>query len=338
MPVSMDDVARQAGVSRGTVSHVLSNNQKAGIALATQERVRQIAAEMGYRPNRIARSLGRRRTDTLGLLLSGLQNPFFVHLLECAERMAMEQNYHVLMDALPTHPNTFSVAKLNDWPMDGALMWAYPGQTLQEFLAAQSANLPVVYLSGQPRHDDCDSVYFDLYSGVRMAMGHLIERGHRRIAYVFPFTWVLDQLDEPRLQGYREMCAQAGLPLQLILMERHESSRQAGFEAGISLATMPVETRPQAVLCFNDVVAQGVLFGLRRAGLHVPEDMAIVGVDGIDEGQYLDVPLTTVLLPCEELCREALRILIARIKEGPQAKMSPQIVRVPTRLILGATA
>ncbi len=102
MPVSINDVALRAGVSRGTVSHVLNGNSHIGIAAATQERVLRAAAELGYHPNRLARSLGRRRTDTLGLVICGLHNPFFVKLMESAERIAHEAGYDVLLDATST--------------------------------------------------------------------------------------------------------------------------------------------------------------------------------------------------------------------------------------------
>ena len=339
MPTSLGDVARHAGVSPSTVSHVLNGNVRARIAAKTQERIRQAAAELDYQPNRMARSLGRRRTDTLGLMIQGLQNPFYVQILENVERMALEAGYQVLVDAVAWQPrNDAQQAKLRGWPMDGALMWAQPAQTAQDYFGVQheaSRPFPVVYLGGQPRADDCESVVFDVYAGACAAMAYLVGRGYRKIAYVFPHDWVLRQPDEPRRRAYREACASAGIALQMLLMEQPEETRQSGLQMGLALAAMPAETRPQAVLCFNDVIAQGVLFGLRRAGLRVPGDVAIVGFDGLLESQWLDVPLTTVMLPADEMCREALRVLLERIQGGQEAP--PQQVIVPARLIVGGT-
>lgn len=337
MAVSISDVAQRAGVSQGTVSHVMNGNARAGIAVATQERVRKIAAELGYQPNRMARMLGRRRTDTIGVLVSGLQNPFFVHLLETAERLARDAGYHVLSDAEPSgYRNSDQETKLQGWPMDGALMWAQPHETLEQYLKSASVELPVVYLSGQPRRDDREAVWLDVYTGVRELMTYLVGRGYRRIAYLFPFDWVRQQRDEPRHLAYRQVCEESGVAPQMILMERHEQTRRAGFEAGTRIAAMPPSERPEAVFCFNDVVAQGALFGVRRAGLRVPEDIAIAGCDGLEESEFLDTPLTSVELPADIFCRTAMQVLLRRINKG--AGTDPEVVRVPTRLRPGATA
>lgn len=340
MPVSIDDVARRAGVSSGTVSHVLNGNLRARIAVKTQERIRQAAAELDYQPNRMARSLGRRRTDTVGLMIQGLHNPFYVQILENIERLALASGYQVLVDAAPwdSRSSTQS-AKLRGWPIDGALMWAQPTQTVQDYFGAQReayGQFPVVYLGGQPRNDSQDSVIFDTYGGTYAAMTYLVSRGFRRIAYLFPYRWVQEQEDEPRHRAYREVCEAADIVPQLMLMEHWEETRRAGLSAGLTLAAMPANERPQAVMCFNDVIAQGVIFGLRRAGLQVPEDLAVVGFDGLDEAQYMDVPLTTVLLPADEMCQAALQLLVRRIKEGKD--MTSTEVVIPTRLSLGGTA
>lgn len=336
MPISIEDVAKRAGVSRGTVSHVLNGNVRARIALSTQERVRQAAAELGYHPNRLARSLGRRRTDILGLIISGLQNPFFLELMESAEQIAQEAGYEVLLDAAPVRFSASHFTRLQGWPVDGAVMWAEPHQRLADYLRAQAEDLPVVYLGGQPRLDDSNAVYFDVYHGALTALHYLVAKGYRRIGFLYPYEWVWKQLDEPRHRAYREVCTQVGMPVQMIPMERQEETRHSGLLAGIALAEMPENTRPDAVLCFNDVVAEGVLFGLRRRGLRVPDDIGIVGFDGIQNAQFLDVPLTTVRLPAKELCREALRLLLSQIGEGPQA--SSQQIIVPAQLIVGGTA
>jgi DNA-binding LacI/PurR family transcriptional regulator len=167
-------------------------------------------------------------------------------------------------------------------------------------------------------------------------MTYLVGRGYRRIAYLFPYSWVLEQPDEPRHRAYREACEAADLVPQLIQMEHPEETRRSGLAAGLALAAMPAQDRPQVVLCFNDVVAQGVLFGLRRAGLRVPDDLAVLGFDGLEESQCLDIPLTTVRLPPDEMCQAALHLLLRRIKEGRE--MPPTQVIIPTQLILGETA
>jgi len=343
LAVSIDDVAKEAGVSRGTVSHVLNGNGEARIAKATQERIRRVVERMGYQPNKMARSLGRRKTDTIGLILYGLLNPFYLHLQESLESVAREHNYHMFSDtSTPLPVPEIYHPKLRGWPIDGVVMWANPYQSVKDYFGRQSEGLKVVYLSGQPRNDQSDSVYFDVYGGAKAAMTHLIERGHRSIAYVYPYEWVEGQSDEPRRCAYVDMCAQAGIRPRLMLMQRHSETRRAGMETGLMLAAMSDSDRPTALLCFNDMVAEGILFGLRRCGIKVPEEVAIVGFDGIEEGQYLDTPLTTVRLPAETMGREALRLLIDRINQKlesrPDDKEAGEHVVIPTELLIGKTS
>ncbi len=338
MAVSIEDVARRAGVSRGTVSHVINGNVAARIAASTQERVWKAVSDLGYHPNRIARSLGRRRTDIVGLIIPSLTNPFFVQIMESMEQLALKEGYQVLLDAMqPISSSGKPVAKLQGWPVDGVLMWSTDAlHSLVQMLGAQAGEVPVVYLGGHPRQDNTDSVYFDVYRGAVDMMNHLVEKGFRKIGFLYPFDWVLEQEDEPRQNAYTKVCQESGIEPLMIRMEIQEETRRAGLVAGIELAKMDRNEATEVVLCFNDIVAEGVLFGLRRGGLKVPDDMGVVGIDGIQTAQYLDTPLTTVRLPTEQMCSEALRILLRRIAEGTSA---PAIeLAIAPELVKGATA
>jgi DNA-binding LacI/PurR family transcriptional regulator len=290
--------------------------------------VRRVAQEMGYRPNRLARSLGRRKTDTIGLLISGLKNAFFVELLESAETLTLEAGYDVMLDAAPSlHSNHQARGRVrNGWPVDGALVWATGGQHASEFLGAQADSIPVVYL-GAIRKDETDWVSFDYEAGGRQATEHLVTRGYRRIAFLAP-----SRIEELRNIGYRKVMEEAGLPLSYVLTD-NEETRAAGVRAALQIAEMPAATRPDAVFCHNDMLAVGVYCGLRRAGLQAPDDLAIVGFDGVEETQFTEVPLTTVGTDNTRLCRHALSILTRRLN-GDVSSAQEGIV-VPTELIIG---
>jgi DNA-binding LacI/PurR family transcriptional regulator len=347
--ISIREVAAQAGVSRTTVSQVLNNNAQARITDETRERVRRVAQETGYRPNLLARSLGRRRTDTLGLMISGLRNPFFVSLLEAAEAVALEAGYQVLADTAPASAlGSYSEhGRLRGWPVDGVLMWGFPHQVASNYLGPQSQDIPVVYL-GYTRRDGTCAVAFDLHGGGRQAAEHLVTQGYRRITYLYPYRAGLQEPANPsaepadlRYQAYREVCRDAGLEPRTILMPREEETRAAGLEAGLRLAALAPSERPDAVLCFNDVIAVGVYHGLRRAGLSVPGDMAVIGFDGIEEGRFLDKPLTTVVSPADVLCREAFGLLAPLLRGEQAGEARPAEARqvlVPTALFRGETA
>jgi LacI family transcriptional regulator len=332
MSSSIRDVAASAGVSLTTVSQVLNGRENARIAPATQERVRRAAQELNYQPNRLARSLIMGRTDTIGMMISGFRNPFFVQLLESMEQMIQAAGYQSLLDAAPSFRGSYRAhGELRSWPVDGVLMWAHASQQVSDYLHGTA--IPVVYLGAQRRGDRSDAVSFDLYGGARQAAEHVIERGHKRIAHVAPYEFSQWSPEEERSRGFRDACAEHGLPLETIVATEQAETREAGWHLGQLIAGRSKAKRPQALLCHNDVMAVGVYHGLRRAGLRVPENIAVVGVDGIEEGLYLDRPLTSVVIPAEEICRRALDILLKRIA-GNQDDFPQQVV-VPTTLRIG---
>jgi LacI family transcriptional regulator len=147
MAVSLKQVAERAGVSGATVSRVLNGKELDRIPLETRQRIMRIAQELDYRPNRFARSLRDGRTSTVGLMVSGLSNPFFVEVLEAAERRLIETGYQVVQDVAPSVRGTYEHhGKLQDWPVDGVIMWAHPYQTLATFLGSRAHGVPVVYM------------------------------------------------------------------------------------------------------------------------------------------------------------------------------------------------
>lgn len=335
LSVSIRDVAAQAGVSLATVSKVLNDRTGTRISAITRQRVRTVATELGYSPNRLAQGMVQKRTQTLGVMVSGLQNPFFLSVLEELERQAILAGYQVFLDAAPSIDGTYAThIKLRGWPVDGVLMWAAANQDLAQFLGPQARDTPVVYL-GYPRDDGSDWVAFDLEQGGRLATTYLIERGYRRIGYVYPWSWPRPDVSANHA-ACLQTCLENGISVETISTVRHEETRRAGLETGLEIAARPAAARPDAIFCHNDVIAVGVYHGLRRAGLRIPEDIALVGFDGNEEGQCLDVPLTTVHTPVDVFCEQAMCLLMQRLTGSGEGKL--QQIIVPTRLLRGGTA
>ena len=332
LPVSIRDVAERAGVSRGTVSKVLNDTSDCRVAPATRELIRRAAQDLNYRPNTMAQSLSRKRSDTIGLMMSGLRNPFFVGLLEAAETLATKERYSVLTETGRSSDGTYaSHGKLSGWPVDGVIMWTMPHQYAEEFIGARANSIPVVYIGFERAMTD-DAIFFDLYDGARQSARHLIARGYKKIGYIAPWA---DHISGPRYLACADACAHAGVEIEYILMESHEETQRSGIQTAAAIASRPPSTRPDAVICHNDVVALGVMHGFRRAGLRIPSDIAIVGFDGIDEGQCEDLPLTTVHCDVYALCEAALNLLTRRLHEREPS--TPRHIMIPTRLIIGET-
>jgi DNA-binding LacI/PurR family transcriptional regulator len=344
MPVSLREVADRAGVARATVSSVLNGRgDKVRISSEAQARIRRAASELGYRPNRLAQGLGKGRTNIIGLMIAGLRNPFFLSLMEAAEERAFRTGFDVLPDsAFQLRASYEAEGKLGGWPMDGILIWVSPSEQLSDFLGTQREELPVVYL-GYRRSDATDFVAIDREGGARQLMEHLWERGYRRVAYLAPGAHLPSS--DPRFLAYLDFCQRAqqeperlgSEPTDPMSIITQTWMREMGLNAGLELAARLPENRPDAVVCLNDLVAIGIYNGLRRGGLRVPEDIAVAGFDGIDEGRFLERPLTTVVSPGVALVERAFDVLTARLHEKDKAVLPPQQVTLPSELRLGET-
>jgi DNA-binding LacI/PurR family transcriptional regulator len=346
--ISLREVAERAGVARATASTVLSGRAaEARISAETQERVRRAADDLGYHPNRLAQGLGGGRTNTLGLLIGGLQNPYFVDLLESAAERARKAGFDVVPDISYAMRRGDSSGRsvLSGWPVDGVLVWATPWQTLSDFLGPRADDLGATVYLGHARDDLTDWVAIDRAIGVRQLMQHLRARGYERIAFLH-----LPGGGDIRYAEYAAFCREAGRSPQRIdvgtlvpdLMRSGSLSgvRRAGVEAGLQIATLPVGERPDCVICNNDHLAVGVYNGLRRAGVVVPDEIAVAGFDGIEDGACLDRPLTTVVSPAPALIEAAIDILTRRLAlggRGSEILLPPQQLLLPSTLRIGNT-
>ena len=344
MPVSLREVADRAGVARATVSSVLNGRgDKVRISSEAQARIRRAASELGYRPNRLAQGLGKGRTNIVGLMIAGLRNPFFLSLMEAAEERAFRTGFDVLPDsAFQLRASYEAEGKLGGWPMDGILIWVSPSEQLSDFLGTRRDGLPTVYL-GYRRSDATDFVAIDREGGARQLMEHLWERGYRRVAYLAPGAHLPSS--DPRYLAYVDFCQRAqqvperigSEPTDPMSIVTQAWMREMGLKAGLELAARPPKDRPDAVVCLNDLVAIGLYSGLRRGGMSVPKNIAVAGFDGIEEGQFLERPLTTVVSSTTDIIEKAFELLVARIEQPDRTILPPQQLTLLTTLRKGET-
>ena len=337
MQASISEVAEKAGVSTATVSRVLNGKAFDRIPEPTRARVRQAATELGYLPSRIARGLKSRRTMNIGVLVSGLRNPLFAEMLDTLEELILNAGYDILADTGRRLDNAEGVG-LRDWPVDGVLMWAEPHQCFDRLQLRLPDGVPIVYL-GYNRKDQADYVAHDIEQGTRLALDHLFHKGHRQIALV---TSPDVEPAVGRRAAYVTFCREHAIEqfvIETALMSEEEKGkqcgmRQLGVEIGRVLAERPAAERPTAVFCKNDMIALGVMNTVMSMGLRVPDDLAVVGFDGIEEGKFHIRSLTTVETPTQQICSMAIEILLRRISQDlldePQQIVLPMSLRVGT--------
>jgi DNA-binding LacI/PurR family transcriptional regulator len=322
--VTMEDVAKEAGVSRALVSLVMRESPK----VSEKRRVRVLAAaqRLGYRPNAMARGLASRRTRTIGVLLNDLRNPFFAEMMDGIVEAAEELDYRLLIGTgrRQAAGERRAVDAFFEHRADG-LVLVSPRLALSEVLAI-GRSVPTVAV-GRPLKDaHVDSVTNDDAAGAKLAVRHLADLGHRRIAHV---DGGRGAGAAARRQAYVREMRRLGLEPHVVPGEFTEA---AGVHAAERL--LENKTLPTAVFAANDLVAAGALDRLEDAGLRIPGDMSIIGYDNTFLAALHHMSLTTIDQPRPEIGRLALLTLVERI-DG--VRTDPVHHRVEPSLVVRGT-
>lgn len=331
---SVKDVAALAGVSVGTVSNVLNRPDR--VSTATRARVHDAMAELGFVRNESARQLRAGRSSVIAYVVLDTGNPFFTDVALGIEDAAQDSDLSLFLcnsHQQPTREHDY-LARLEQQRVQGVLITPVdPDFALLDELPQRGT--PVVLVDRIRDTDTHCSVSVDDRLGGRLAVDHLLELGHRRIAFVGGPD-VLNQVRDRR-QGARESLEAAGLdPDSLIEVDTEELTVDEGRHAGGRIAGLPRSTRPTAAFCGNDLVALGLLQRCVELGLSVPEDLAVVGYDDNVFAAAAAVPLTSVRQPARELGRAAARLLLDEASNPEhrheQVRFTPELVaRASTR-------
>ncbi|HZB20867.1 MAG TPA: LacI family DNA-binding transcriptional regulator [Blastococcus sp.] len=340
MNASIRDVALRAGVSVGTVSNVL--NRPDTVGEATRDRVLSAIDALGFVRNESARQLRAGRSRTIGLVVLDISNPFFTDVARGVEEVANAQGLSVILcnsDDLPDKEAAHLDA-LSEQRVQGVLIT--PTAELSPHLdALRARGVPVVLVDRRPSGPDQCAVAVDDVLGGRIAAEHLLERGHRRIAFVGGASG-LPQVQE-RHEGVAAAVRDAlGSDDALTVLSPEALTVAGGREAAARIVGIPAARRPTAAICANDLMALGLLQGMVRHDVRVPDDFAIVGYDDIDFAAAAAVPLTSVRKPRHELGRRATELLLSEaLGEGhrhEQQIFGPQLVVRESSMVRRETA
>ena len=332
--VSIKDVAARAGVSLGTVSNVL--NRPAAVRAATRAKVESAIAELGFVPNASARHLAAGRSRTIAYLVLDATNPFFTDVARGIEEVARAEGLALFIcnsDQDVDREDQY-LEQLTQLRARGVLITAmdYANPRLQRL---RDAGVPVVLVDRAPEESsEWCTVGVDDVAGGELAVTHLIEEGHTRLAFVGGPTDIPQVRD--RHVGAATATAAAGLPEKALTMIRTSALTIAeGRRAGERLLGLPRRTRPTGVFCANDLLALGLLQHLTQHGVSVPDDIAIVGYDDIEFASAAAVPLTSVSQPRHLLGMTAARLLADEADRGSEHEH--QHVVFPPELIARAS-
>lgn len=311
MAISLRDVAARAGVSVRTVSNVA--NDFAHVAPDTRRRVQDAIDELGYRPNVAARQLRRGRTETISLVVPDISSPYFSELASITVRLAEERGWTVHIDQTGGHADR--ERKMTAGPLgrsvDGVI--CSPVVVAPEELARLAVG-PLVLLGERSAPGTLDHVAIDNVSAGDTATSHLLGLGRRSVAAIGAQPHLHNKTARLRLEGHRQALARAGLDASDGIVEAVEMLRRP--DGAAAMARLLDGPRPvDAVFCFTDELALGALRTLHQRGVRVPEDVAVVGFDDIEDGRFSTPGLTTISPDKTEVARLALECLARRVDD-----------------------
>ncbi|MBE3577991.1 MAG: LacI family DNA-binding transcriptional regulator [Limnochordales bacterium] len=311
MPTILD-VARLAQVSKSTASRVL--NGFSGTPPEVRERVFAAARALGYEPDASARGLVRRKTETIGVVVAKVGDPFFAAFLRGAGDAAAEAGYSLTITSGEWAEEEVAYQRLiRQRRVDGLLFISGPVLSPKLRQQLSRSDLPVVMVDRDEEDWQLpiDRVNADNRAAIARAVAWLKSRGHTRIAFVGGPSNV--PAAQRRLEGYRQGLRDCHLPYDASLELPGDFSPQAGIAALPRL--LEVRPRPTAVIAANDLTAIGILRAAAEAGVRIPDDLSVLGVDDIDAAGWVNPPLTTLHQPCYEMGRRGVELLLSRIEE-----------------------
>ncbi|MEM8925603.1 MAG: LacI family DNA-binding transcriptional regulator [Actinomycetota bacterium] len=304
---TMDDVAARAGVSRALVSLVVRGSPK--VSEKRREAVLKAAKELGYRPNAAARSLAERRSNTVGVVINDLHNPFFADVMDGIHAEAEEADYRLLLNSARRSDDleARAVESFMEYRVDAVIL---VGTRLESGALAEFAKqTPLVAVGAEP--DGVDSVTNDDERGGELVAHHLIELGHTALAHIDGGTGAGSSR---RRRGFVAACEEHGLAPVVVAGDHSEASGVRAVEELLQLQSLP-----SALFASNDVVAVAAIDRLEDAGLQVPDDISVVGYDNTTLAALKHIALTTVHQPRTEMGRTAMRCAMERIDGGRRA-------------------
>jgi len=329
-------VAALAKVSIATVSRTI--NASPAVSQKLSQRVWQAIEQLNYFPNTHARSLVSGRSRILGIIVENITNPFFPELISSFEEIAVAHGYEILVSSTNSNANqlTNCVRRMLERKVEGVAVLTFGGEEpVLDQLAIH--NMPIVLAEFHLADPKVSTILLDYSAGIHAAVAHLVQLGHSRIGFLAGPHTLHSAIT--RLNTFQQTMVEANLKVHkswIIECDHTLKGGVAGFEK-----IMALPSRPTALICSNDITAIGVLRAVYMAGLRVPEDLSVIGLDDIDFAEFTLPPLTTIRLSRAELAKaafDALRLQAENANSGASSVIQREFLVSTSLVVRGSTA
>ena len=331
MSITIKDIAQKAGVSKSTISRYC-NGQMNLLKPETKARVSAVINEFNYQPNSLARSLKQKRTYTVGAIISNILNPFSTSIIRGMEDYCNEMGFSLILcnaDDNPAKEKKY-IEVLVAKQIDGLLITTT--ECNNELLLQVQAKIPVVVIARKVPHLKGDTVTINNAAGVRMAVRHLVELGHRSICmFSLPYKEVNRSPRAERVKAYREALAENGLEFRKELLVESDTAPN-NVEAQIE-RLLKLRDRPTAILGSNDLITMALVRALKQLRIAIPGQLALTGFDDWDWASVVEPPVTVVAQPSYEMGRKAAVLLVKRIESPEKPRKARTHVYQPQLII-----
>jgi LacI family transcriptional regulator len=349
--LTIQDIARLANVSMGTVSRVLNN--KPDVGPETRERILQIVNEQGYVPSITATGLAAGRNRLIGVLVPALTWPLIPELMRGVAEIADATSYEMVLYSISTsnheRDNSKFIDRILATKLTAGLLAIFPGQSTMHLAELHQHGFPLVLVDDQhPPTDGIAWVGTDNRKGAYEATMHLIQLGHRRIAHIQgPLKYMVSH---DRYQGYCDALKQANIEFDPSLIREGDFMPTGGHSCASELFQLPPDQRPTAIFAGSDFMAYGVISAAETYGIRIPEDLALVGFDDNTLSTHMRPTLTTVRQPFYDMGQSAINLLLHLIEQAQSKRKKwyvsghsdstvedGQHIHLPTELIIRAS-
>ncbi len=332
---TQDDVAKLAGVSQTAVSQVLNRNDSA-IPEETRQRILGAMDQLGYVPNKLAQSLRTQKTYTIASIIPDITNPFYPAFQRGIQSVANDHQYDLIIyDTQEREDNEKrSLRSLGRARVDGAIVVLFHHR-LGDLKHLTDLGIPLVALTSREHKSDnplIDTLFVDNKSMAEMAVRHLINQGYSRIGMIAGLQGTPPRRN--RIRGFKQALTDHNLPTNEFLIQDCDFTEQGGYQGMSEL--LKLKPLPDAVFAANDLMALGAMRAIREAGLNIPADIALIGIDDIPAAKLVHPPLTTISQFQEIIGRKAAEMLFERI--NGTASSDPRSIAMPFEIVVRESA